>query len=265
MDGAYAERSSMIVIRLLGGLGNTLFQRAYGLALETRGYEVAFDKSALVEGTHREYSLGAFDVPVIFAKPSPYGKTFYERSLRFDQKMLDLPDDCTVVGYFQTEKYFSYMQTSVREHFNITCTVSQHALDIRQSMNSNSVFLHVRRQDYVGLQHYHGMPDAAYYKRALAEIQSKVSDARVYVFSDDRDWCLQNFMAYEVVQGTSKYEDLWLMSCCQHAILANSSFSWWGAWLGDNKPFRTVVAPKQWFADPSVDSSDIIPDRWVKI
>jgi hypothetical protein len=113
------------------------------------------------------------------------------------------------------------------------------------------------------------MPDMAYYKEALALIQSYYVDSKVFVFSDDREWCLQNFMGYDVVQGTSKYEDLWLMAQCQHAVIANSSFSWWGAWLGDwgdSKSRRIVVAPKQWFNPAAnVDASDIVPERWLRI
>jgi hypothetical protein len=258
----------MVVIKFLGGMGNQLFQRAYGYALQHRGYAVAFDTSTLVEGTHREYSLGPLDTDVPFSEP--VGPTVYEPSLRFNESLLHPAAPSTIVGYFQTEKYFSDIAASVREKFTrlrSNLTLSLHAHDIQSHIhNCNSVFLHVRRQDYVGLQHFHGMPDMAYYKKALALIQERVPDTKVFVFSDDREWCLQNFMGHDVVQGTSKYEDLWLMAHCQHAVLANSSFSWWGAWLGDNKDRRIVIAPQQWFNPAAnVDASDIVPERWLRI
>ena len=258
----------MIVIRLSGGLGNQLFQRAYGMALEHRGYEVAFDKSQLVEGTHREYSLGNFVTPMLFS--DTIGPELSDGpTIHFRQERLCPPDPCTITGYFQTEKYFSDIERIVRQNFVLNEGISVEAQDAAARIaERESVFLHVRRQDYVGLQHYHGMPSIDYYRRALREVHLRHGiDVKPYVFTDDFDWCTSNFPpGIEIVRGLTKYEDLWLMSRCDHAVIANSSFSWWGAWFGDCRRPRTVVAPKQWFTpEANVDASDVCPERWTRI
>ena len=259
----------MIVVKLLGGLGNQLFQRAYGLALESRGYDVAFDTSALVEGTHREYSLEEyFDLQL----KSPVGQTIYEKSLRFDPQMLVPPDDSTLVGYWQSEKYVGDQADCLRHKFNrhwMFKPLQPHAKEINAEIyKSNSVFIHVRRQDYVSLQHFHGMPTIDYYREALRRIKSVSYEPKAFVFSDDPVWCYENFPKdFIIVRGTNKHEDLRLMASCKHAVIANSSFSWWGAWLGDNQLGRMVIAPKNWFAveKDKADDTDIVPERWLRI
>jgi hypothetical protein len=149
----------MIVVKLLGGMGNQFFQRAYGFALECRGYEVAFDKSALVEGTHREYSLEEyFDLQF----KEPIGRIIYEKSLRFDPQMLEPPYEATMVGYWQSEKYFEAQSDRIRSKFNhhwMQKPLQSPAKEIGAEIcESNSVFIHVRRQDYVNLQHFTGCP-----------------------------------------------------------------------------------------------------------
>jgi hypothetical protein len=257
--------STMIVVSLLGGLGNQLFQWAYGQALISRGYEVNFNRNSLVEYTHREYSLGEyFDLP-----NCPVIDNFMtEKCMKFDPAFLAPPENTTVVGYFQTEKYFENLATQIRYGFNfhwmkkrLTGVAAEISKEIYQS---NSVFLHVRRQDYVGLQHFHGMPTIEYYYEALKEIQSKHHDTKAFLFTDDYWWCAERFPDnVRIVTGTSKYDDLRLMASCKHAILANSSFSWWSCWLGDNQLGRTVISPKRWF---SADvENEIAPERWMKL
>ena len=260
----------MITVKLLGGLGNQLFQWAYASALSSRGYEVRLNKDSLVENTHREYSLG-------FLGSQPFGDAdnprLSEGSMRFDEQYLNPPIPATMFGYWQTEKYFKPIEKFVRHKINTglwpektTLVGKAFASAYSVIYRSISIAVHVRRQDYVGLQSFHGMPSVDYYKAAVKQIQCQILPSKVFVFSDDREWCLENLpREWNVVDGTNKYEDLKLMSSCKHAVLANSSFSWWGAWLGDNQAGRIVVAPKQWFADPNVDSSDIVPDRWIKI
>src|SRR6202030_3632130 len=137
----------------------------------------------------------------------------------------------------------------------------------KEIFSSQSVFMHIRRQDYVGLQHFHGLLPVEYYREALKLIRSvRGLDTKVFVFSDDQVWCRQNLpQDFRFVTGTNMWEDMRLMASCKHAILANSSFSWWGAWLGDNQQGRTVVAPRRWFTSPDVDDRDLVPSRWLKI
>lgn len=261
----------MITVKLLGGLGNQLFQYAYAAQLAHRGYEVRLNKDSLVEGTHREYSLGFLGGNMPFG--DPVGPRVSESSMRFDEKYLSPEDPSTMFGYWQTEKYFYKIEDILRDGIQralwpqkTTLISDAFAAAYRAISCSISIGVHVRRQDYVHLQSFHGMPPIEYYLAAVKQIQCQILPSKVFVFSDDPEWCLQNLpREWNVVGGTSKYDDLRLMSCCKHMVTANSSFSWWGAWLGDNQQGRIVVAPKQWFADPSVDSSDIIPDRWIKL
>jgi Glycosyl transferase family 11 len=239
----------MITIKLMGGLGNQMFQRAFGLALESRGYTVRYDPFALVEGTHREFSLGYFgDLPIGRAE----GLSVTEVGAGFNPEYLNPPDTCTMIGYWQSEKYFLPIAHEVREAFRFRGP---------RPLLPDSIAIHVRRQDYVGLQHFHGMPEINYYREGVAHIHRRAGGLlKVLVLSDDRQWCRENFPSeYSVVEGANKYEDMKILAACGFAVIANSSFSWWGAWLGRQ---RIVVAPKQWFADASMDSKDIVPERW---
>ena len=259
-----------VVVKLLGGLCNQLFQYAYGEALTARGYHVRFNKDSLTEGTHREYSLG-------FLGDLPFGDVegprISESSMRYNEQYLKPTDPSTMFGYFQTEKYMAGIENQVRDKINnalwpqkTTLVGDAFASAYSEIYRSISIAVHVRRQDYVGLQTFHGMPSIDYYLSAVKQIQSQILPSRVFVFSDDREWCRQNLPSeWRVVEGTHKYDDLRLISACKHAVLANSSFSWWGAFLGDNQQGRIVAAPEKWFTDPNVDGSDIVPDRWIKL
>jgi hypothetical protein len=259
----------MITVKLLGGLGNQLFQLAFSMALESRGYKTQLNRDSLVEGTHREYSLEHFGY---FPTGTSQGPNISEKSLCFNEAYLNPPDPCTMYGYWQSEKYFKNVEGEVRQLFK-----NQAPCMLRDSSNpsvveawnriyySDSIALHIRRQDYLRLQHFHGMPSLDYYRTGIEDIRSRRYNTSVFIFSDDRQWCRENFSKdCFVVDGTNKYEDLRLMSQCNHAVIANSSFSWWGAWL-QQKLGGIIVAPKHWFADPTIDDSDIVPARWMKV
>ena len=238
----------MITTRLMGGMGNQMFQAAYALALKDRGYQVQLDRSKLIEGTHREYSLARFGFE---ATNEPTGVEVYEGSLRFNPAHLSPPDGSTMIGYWQSEKYFQTIESEVRTKFNLG------------GQSTDAISLHVRRQDYVTLENFHGMPDVHYYREAVRHIRQTVGRlVDVLVFSDDTYWCKENFPDFTVVDNKDKYANLQMMASCDYAITANSSYSWWGAYLG---PQRLVVAPKQWFVTPDIDSADIVPQRWVRL
>ncbi len=243
----------MISVKLLGGLGNQMFQYAYALALKERGYEVQLDKSALVEGTHREYSLGYFGIEAAYQDERIF--SVYEAGMRYSPHHLAPVDGATMIGYWQSEKYFSNIRDKVLEAFKFEGVRVRHV---------HRIALHVRRQDYLDLQNFHGMPTLEYYREAVAYIRKRAAfNCPVTVFSDDTAWCSENFPAdFDICVGRNKYEDLKLMASCDYHVIANSSYSWWGAWLG---PQKLVVAPKQWFSDPCVDATDIVPEGWVRL
>lgn len=256
----------MITIRLLGGMGNQLFQKAYGIALDAKGYDVQYDVSQLVPNTHREYSLDGF------ASDTRLGQgeepVVSEDGMRYQERYMNPPETCTLVGYWQTEQYFKNVIPKVLRDFRFRFpmrSLAEHWLDEIRHSCCDSAFLHVRRQDYVGLQQVHGMPSIQYYLDAVKVLPAHTA---VYVFSDDISWCREAFADYRFhfIEGTNKFEDLQLMKACKHAILANSSFSWWGAWLGDDQENRTVIAPKRWFNPTAgIDDTDIVPTRWRKM
>jgi hypothetical protein len=244
----------MITVRLLGGLGNQLFQAAFAMSLQDRGYHVQLDRSYLIEGTHREYSLGYFGIlsAGLKAKGKTVGKDVYENGLRYNPSYLYPEDPCTMIGYWQSEAYFTKIQDKVRAAFKFP-----------ERSRLPYIAAHVRRQDYVGLEHFHGMPGLDYYRRAIAHIRREVGAlVPVLVFSDDRNWCKQNFPDFEIAEGDNKYEDLNTMSRCEYHVIANSSYSWWGAYLG---PQKLIVAPKQWFVTQELDSTGIVPEAWVRL
>ena len=262
----------MITIKLLGGLGNQLWQLALSVALESRGYQTQFDKSALVEGTHREYSLGFLD-GLSFGQPS--GPRIHELGMNYNAAYLTPENPSTLIGYFQSWRYLNGIEAEVRHKFNSALwpqktliTTTEFATAYTEIYRSISIGVHVRRQDYVNLQSFHGMPPIDYYLDAVKQIQCQTLPSKVFVFSDDREWCRQNLPAeWLVVNGINKYDDLRLMSACKHTVIANSSFSWWAAFLGDNQTGRIVIAPARWFADDGMQeqSGDICPERWIRI
>jgi hypothetical protein len=265
LDG-FGQEQTMITIRLLGGLGNQLFQKAFGIALEEKGHQVQYDRSQLIEGTHREYSLGGFAAHTVLGRSPGTESITYQDGMRYQEQHMSPPDGSTMVGYWQSEQYFKNAIPKVLQAFSKFTTPLSRQAEMYKSIigyTEDSAFIHVRRQDYVDLQHVHGMPSLDYYNNALEEI----NPTQVFIFSDDPGWCFRNFKStYNVVHGTTKFEDLQLMRACRHAVIANSSFSWWGAWLGDCQMPRTVIAPKQWFNPAAgIDDTDIVPERWRKV
>jgi len=263
----------MIVVKLLGGMGNQLFQYAYGQALKHRGHDVAYSRASLIENTHREYSLD-------FLKPFislPKGELVREKSHIFDPEMLWVPDHTTVEGYFQSEQYFQEVAHDIRSKFWHVWEenpLTGYAAELWDEIDDteHGVFVHVRRKDYVQLQNYHGLLGTDYYDRAINLMTEKYGSVeppnglKFFVFSDDPTWCKQNFSSdFHVVEGTDKYQDLRLMARARHAIIANSTFSWWASWLGDDQFQRTVIAPDKWFVTDEIDYRDIVPSRWEKI
>ncbi len=259
----------MITVRLLGGMGNQMFQYAFALVLRERGYQVQFDRSHIKYGNPhpciREYSLDVFGSHH-FGEPSE--RIYSEPSLLYNEENLRPPDPSTVCGYWQTEKYYQNIESKIRAALTVEVPLSAHGEQMKDRiLHSNSVMVHVRRTDFLKYMDYHGMPTMEhYYTPALGYVRSLQGATEVFVFSDDRKWCYENFSSkFHIVEGASKYEDMALMSLCKHAVIANSTFSWWGAWLGDHRVGRTVVAPRDWFATKDADSTDIVPERWIRL
>lgn len=203
----------------------------------------------------------------------PVGNSFLQtKSYAFDKDLLNDPNYFYYNGYFQNEKYFKHLRTELLKSFSLKEPLdekNQSVLNIIKS--TNSVSLHIRRGDYVSLEcanKFHGVCSLDYYKKAIEYIAKKVKNPNFFLFSDDIAWVVENLKInypYTVIdfnQGKG-HLDLELMKNCNYNIIANSSFSWWGAWLNEN-PEKIVIAPQKWTAQ-KVKKCDVIPNKWVKL
>jgi hypothetical protein len=268
----------VITINLMGGTGNQLFQWALGRALEARGQEVQFNRGILDSGGSRRYMLGDFGMKLNLVNTPETGQIVWEGSHKFRPEILDLKGDYSLHGYWQCEKYFEEIGDRIRDEVfkNIQIGKFTRLLGYKIKVY-DSCFIHVRRSDNLSKRalEFHGLTGLDYFEKAI--YQSPLYE--FFVFSDDPEWCKNQtlFQNMTVIShngwsgssdpngritrrdGGRECEDLYLMSLCKHAIIANSSFSWWGAWLREEQGI--VIAPKAWFV--SADS-DIVPERWIR-
>ncbi len=285
----------MIIARLQGGLGNQLFQYAAARALSARlGKSFKLETiTALQKDKLRDVALQATlahfemattkEVKEFVFFPSLYrhrpnffsklGKHIYrEPHFQFDKNFLHLTDPIFLDGFFQSPRYFEDISTIIRQEFRIreelTMRVSKKAAELEELP---SVAVHIRRGDFLNPKTaaYHGVLDATYYAKAVEFIQEKIPGAFFYIFSDDIEWVKDNIplpTGTEFVSSFTKspIEDFFLMTKCRHNIIANSSFSWWPAWLNNNQG-KMVIAPKRWFANPNMNTSDLIPGEWTRL
>jgi hypothetical protein len=264
-----------MIITLMGGLANQLFQYAFGISVaQERGEQLFFTRNRVDNDVKRSYGLDTLQTSIRFV-PQESETKFYDGGL-FNPDVYKVAPGTTFIGYWQTEKYFN--APMIREDIQLAKPPSEKTLRLAEEImrTENSTFIHVRRGDYVSEKHtsdFHGNLSQGFYDRAIERIRAS-AHANFFVFSDDPEWCRTAFPGFRIVDhnrpGDGKtagleHEDLWLMSLCRHAIIANSAFSWWGAWLGDGQKGRMVIAPKQWFQNPNQTDVDIVPDRWVKI
>ena len=184
-----------------------------------------------------------------------------------------VPNDCYLVGYWQSEKYFSEAASQIRADFTFRQSLEDQNEKLAQQINSvNAVSLHVRRGDYATNPQAtatHGLCTLDYYRHSIQYVAERVQQPNFFIFSDDIAWVQDNLniphqcQYVDCNQGEKSYNDMRLMSMCNHHIIANSSFSWWGAWLNPKRD-KIVVAPKNWFANQT-DASDLLPQSWVKL
>lgn len=182
-------------------------------------------------------------------------------------------DNCYLSGYWQSERYFKTAANVIRKDFIFKRPLEGKNIQIAKLIRKvNAVSLHVRRGDYIsnpGNSKVYDMCSLDYYNRAIKYIKDRVVDSHLFIFSDDIDWVRLNLKVdlpcVHVVhnEGEESYNDMHLMSLCQHHIIANSSFSWWGAWLNPRND-KIVVAPKKWFAK-RVNTVDLLPNNWVRL
>lgn len=284
----------MIIIQLTGGLGNQMFQYAVGKALAYRlGTELYLDKTHFLttptgKKNIRQYELHHFNIKEQFKKPAFHWikkylkaekmyarlQTFKEQHVHIHPEVFELGDNTYLEGTYQAEKYFKPIEDILRNEFTFKTPPAGKNAKLAEKISSvNAISVHIRRGDYVSnpetLQS-HGICSIEYYQQAVLLMEKRVKNPYFFLFSDEPEWVLQNFKMSQPCtivshnNGENSFEDMRLMSLCKHNIMANSSFSWWGAWLNSNIG-KIIVAPRQWFVNPEWESKDILPDNWIKI
>jgi len=176
-------------------------------------------------------------------------------------------------GYWQSELYFLPIIDVIKEEFEFKVNHenlnSTNRLFLFEILNSNSVSLHIRRGDYLNIPLHNNCCTETYYSNAVQLIKKTNINAKFFIFSDDIAWCMKTFdeISPIYINGNSKesaFLDMFLMSQCKHNIIANSSFSWWSAWLNKN-PDKTIIAPKLWFNDENISIEYLLPKSWIKL
>jgi hypothetical protein len=299
----------MILVRLMGGLGNQMFQYAAARAVSIRNKtSLKIDLTLLDINkkrehsvyTHRDLDLEIFNVHLEKASPkeieyfngkfyrSLWGKIYnrimltarkkklvLQRSRNFDPSILKLGNDKCMVGSWQSEKYFKDQESSIRKDFTFRVPLLEVSADlVRDMRTSNAVCVNVRRGDYVTSPIYSktiGALSAIYHNNGIAFFERTLPGARFFVFSDDIEWCRENlhftlpvtFVGHEHA-GKKFGNYLQLMCECKHFLIANSTFSWWSAYLGEKKG-SIILAPVQWTRSSEENPADIIPEHWKKM
>jgi hypothetical protein len=291
----------MIIVRVTGGLGNQFFQYAVGRSLSSRlGVPLKLDITHYENNPRRQYFLNNFNITGEIATQDEIKKIKPENIInkiagkvlgienkyifsthvhnephyRFWPEALHLPDNSYLDGdgHWQSYKYFTDIENTVRKEFTLKEPLPANADSLMKNIHdSNSVSVHIRRGDYLAPknQKIFAVCGPAYYEKALSLLKEKVPDATFFVFSDDlefaRDLSFPKDTVYIDEQfGLKDFQECVIMSMCKHTITANSTFSWWAAWLNQN-PDKIVTTPKKWFVLDTHNSPDLIPKSWLEI
>lgn len=243
-----------------GRLGNQMFQYAalFSTAF-TRGYQLGIpDNPKLTQ----VFSLDS----AIKLKDINYNLVYKEKDFSFNPDIFLVPDGTDLFGYFQSGNYFNHCEENLRKEFHFSQDIIKKANHALEKYNNTPLCsLHVRRGDYVNLSSYHKNLGPDYYIPAAKLVFKNVPNVKFLVFSDDTEWCKNSFkdQIFDVIDIKDEAVELCMMSRCQIHIIANSSFSWWGAWLSKS---TSVVAPKQWFGESGPKEwNSIYQQGWILI
>ncbi len=289
--------SPAVTVGLSGGLGNQMFQYAAGRALSLRlGAPLVLDSTWFPGHKNRPYGLGNFliqakvqscELPVPDVLKSlesrisrKWGRTrmgveiFREPHFHFSSKFLELKNPVYLEGYWQSERYFDTCRDVIASDFELRDELPRACLGIRDEiLSTDAVGIHIRRGDYVSdpaTARVHELCPPDYYAKGVALATSGLARPHGFVFSDDPVWARANFSAQipttfvDVNPPGDVHFDLHLMAACRNFVIANSSLSWWAAWLG-GPPDKRVVAPQNWFKAPGKNTADLIPSGWLRI
>lgn len=291
----------MIYMRLKGGMGNQMFQYAFGIKLaHDLKTKLKLDLTSLLDRSkgdfvYRDYDLTAFNVDHEFMISPNLLRTFYkfksrkltklithqvsknrgyikEDHFHFQSELLQNPlDNAIYEGWWQSPKYFAGVEDKLREHF----TFKNQPLSISDDLfnkikTSNSICLNVRRTDFLKVDNLN-TTSKTYFLNAANRMADLIDDPVFFIFSDDVKWCAENLKLdhpTHVVDHTHKgykfTNYLQMMSSCKHFIIPNSSYAWWAIWLNKNEDNK-VIAPKNWFNDQTINTTDLVPAHWMRM
>jgi hypothetical protein len=261
---------------------------------------ILLDRAPRENFVYRDYALGIFNIQASFASPreivrftgnyshpiarfwfkarrkiGAVPKSLNEIPYQFMPGFLSAPADCYLDGYWQNERYFKDIEPIIRRDFTFREPLSEQAECLaNQIRTTNAVCLHVRRGDLVSnlvASQYHGVCGIEHFMRAVSLIAARVAKPRFFIFSDDIEWCQKEIRLehpYTIVPNElaapTLSQHFHLMTLCKHFIISNSSYSWWGAWLGAH-PEKIVIAPRRWINRADIDTSDVTPPTWLRI
>lgn len=291
----------MIIVKISGGLGNQLFQYGFGKYLAQRlNTKVFYDFQTIKNYHHftqREIGLTSYKCQLEIASkdeinkmkffthgilerierkivkkyPILFSKYFVEQASHIITDSKYLRDNCYYDGYWQSYKYLAPIINILHNEIRLKPAYVEQKIDlINEIENSQSVSIHIRRGDYITIKQNFdrfGVCSKNYYEEAIKHLEENLTNPVFYIFSDDLDWAKENFVGsqYIFISDNNPAEDLYLMSNCKHNIIANSTFSWWSAWLNQN-PEKIVIAPKQWYKGKLNETiKDLIPSEWIRI
>ena len=296
----------MLIVSVFDGLGNQMFHYAFYKVLKTKKKDVKLDIVSTWNKyrlDHNGYELNRVfkintDIATVeernrFLKDFFIGRPLKKRDIIYRIKFKILKeknlvymwektketisynenylkkDNIYFFSHYQTEKYFKSIENELRKDYKFPLLEDDRNKQILDKIkNTNSVSLHIRRGDYITSTSFRGICSLNYYENAIKTIHKNIKNPYFFVFSNDINWCRQNFDIENIFfidnnKGKDSYKDMQLMSSCKHNIIANSTFSWWGAWLNNNKN-KIVVAPNKWFNNVE-GTCDIIPENWYKV
>jgi hypothetical protein len=280
----------MIILNLMGGVGNQMFQYAFGKALSVKyNLPLALDTTIYSSGnSNRSFDLEIFEIKdyrltsAFAIIKSSNGRNICavnERIFEYDSKLIQEIDKflvleaspiLVIIGYWQSCQYFEAIHKQIKIEFNQKKHFSGKWLELSKQIEmTDAVMINVRRGDYLNRLDYHGVVTVDYLNSAMRYLLRIVPTATFYVFSDDIPWCkkkltdYQQFFFVDETYYDFKYQLYFkLMTMCKHFIISNSTFAWWSAWLGaDDKSL--VIYPKKWFTVPGINTKDLFPSDWI--
>lgn len=292
----------MIQVRLKGGMGNQMFQYAFGLGQAARlGTSMKLDSSALLDRArgkdfvYRDFDLSIFNVEPEFGISPVLLRKLYkvkssslsrwvkkqaangliiekEKNFHVDQKLIENPiNNALYDGWWQSEKYFENVKHEVRKAFQFKQPLLAESEDLYQQIcDTNSVCLNVRRTDFLTTPSLNAT-NLEYFLKSAEKMANLVEKPHFFIFSDDIEWCREHIrldhprhMVTHDMKGYKFGNYLHLMKTCKNFIIPNSSFAWWAVWLNENLE-KKVIVPKNWFNEGDFDTSDLVPNSWIRV